>query len=135
MTPTDESATPTDESAPGQSPRRPARELVDTEPVVPGEMLYGEGDVEINAGLQVTTLRVENHGDRPVQVGSHFHFAEVNAALDFDRVAAWGKRLNVLSGSAQRFEPGAAEEVELIPITGQRIVRGLRGLCGGSLDG
>lgn len=104
-------------------------------PLVPGEILFGEGDVEINAGAQVTTLRVVNPADRPIQVGSHFHFAEVNAALEFDREAAWGKRLNVLSGGAVRFEPGAVMEVELIPIKGQRIVPGLRGLCGGSLDG
>jgi urease subunit beta len=134
------------ESAPSE-PRRPGtgerrshhreseEKLADTAPVVPGEVLHGEGDVELNAGLEVTTIHVENHADRPIQVGSHFHFAEVNAALDFDRSAAWGKRLNVLSGGAMRFEPGASEEVHLVPITGQRIVRGLRGLCGGSLDG
>lgn len=98
-------------------------------------MLHGEGPVAINVGQPVTTLRVVNTGDRPIQVGSHFHFAEVNAALDFDREAAWGKRLNVLSGGATRFEPGAVEEVELVPIGGRRVVLGLRGLCGGALDG
>lgn len=103
--------------------------------IIPGEVLYGSGDLEINAGMEVTTLRVANTGDRPIQVGSHFHFAEVNAALDFDRQTAWGKRLNVLSGSAKRFEPGADERVELVPITGQRLVYGLRNQCGGSLDG
>jgi urease subunit beta len=75
-----------------------------------------------------------NTADRPIQVGSHYHFAEVNAGLDFDRAAAWGRRLNVLSGGSVRFEPGAIEEVELIPIAGQRIVAGLRGACGGRLD-
>jgi urease subunit beta len=78
---------------------------------------------------------VENTADRPIQVGSHFHFAEVNAALQLDRKAAWGLRLNVLSGGSVRFEPGAAAEVELVPIAGRRIVPGLRGLCGGELDG
>ncbi len=103
-------------------------------PMIPGEIRFGEGDIVINAGRPVTTLRVVNAADRPVQVGSHFHFAEVNAGLEFDRDAAWGKRLNVMSGGAVRFEPGAVEEVELVPIGGRRIVRGLRGLCGGSLD-
>ncbi|WP_341864309.1 urease subunit beta [Gymnodinialimonas sp. 57CJ19] len=102
--------------------------------MVPGEILYGEGDVIINEGLEVTTIRVANTSDRPIQIGSHFHFAEVNAALEFDRDAAWGKRLAVLSGGAERFEPGAVEEVDLIPIQGKRIVLGLRGLCGGELD-
>ncbi|HET6598726.1 MAG TPA: urease subunit beta [Burkholderiaceae bacterium] len=101
---------------------------------MPGEVLLGEGDVDINVGLEVTTLKVVNGADRPIQVGSHFHFAEVNAALEFDRAAAWGKRLNVLSGGSVRFEPGAVEEVELVPIQGQRVVLGLRGLCGGKLD-
>ena len=104
------------------------------EPVVPGEVLFGSAPVEINADAPVTTLRVQNAADRPIQVGSHYHFAEVNAALEFDRAAAWGKRLNVVSGGSMRFEPGAVEEVELIPIRGQRIVLGLRGLCGGQLD-
>ena len=103
-------------------------------PFTPGEILLGEGDVVINEGLDVTALRVTNTADRPIQIGSHFHFAEVNAALDFDRAAAWGKRLAVLSGGAVRFEPGAVEEVELVPIQGRRIVLGLRGLCGGELD-
>ncbi|MFB7111303.1 urease subunit beta [Streptomyces sp. NPDC001212] len=103
--------------------------------MIPGEVLYGDDPVVINAGKEVTRLRVENTGDRPVQVGSHFHFAEVNAALEFDREAAWGRRLNVLSGGSVRFEPGAIEEVELVPIGGRRIVAGLRGLCGGELDG
>ncbi|WP_111720135.1 urease subunit beta [Homoserinimonas sp. OAct 916] len=103
--------------------------------MIPGEVLYGQDDIEINAGLEVTTLRVVNGADRPIQVGSHFHFAEVNAALEFDRAGAWGQRLNVLSGGSLRFEPGAVEEVELVPIQGKRIVPGLRGLCGGNLDG
>ncbi|MDJ0355234.1 urease subunit beta [Paenarthrobacter sp. PH39-S1] len=118
-----------------QAQRRSAEERISAyEPVVPGEVLYQEEPVEINAGAEVTVLRVENTADRPVQVGSHYHFAEVNAGLTFDRKAAWGKRLNVLAGGSMRFEPGAAEEVELIPIGGKRIVLGLRGLCGGKLD-
>lgn len=103
-------------------------------PIIPGEILYGPGPIVINAGLPVTRLRVVNTADRPVQVGSHFHFAEVNPGLAFDRKAAWGLRLNVLSGGSVRFEPGAVEEVELIPIAGQRIVAGLRGECAGKLD-
>jgi urease subunit beta len=104
------------------------------EPLIPGEVIYGDDPVVINQGKDVVTLRVENTADRPVQVGSHYHFAEVNPALQFDRKAAWGRRLNVLSGGSVRFEPGAAEQVELIPIGGQRIVAGLRGECGGELD-
>ncbi len=119
-----------------QAPRRQSEVALDEarDPLVPGEILYGEGDIVINEGLEVTTIRVTNTSDRPIQIGSHFHFAEVNAALDFDRDAAWGKRLAVLSGGAERFEPGAVAEVNLVPIMGRRIVRGLRGLCGGELD-
>jgi len=104
-------------------------------PLVPGEVLYGDGPVVINAGKDVVKLRVRNTADRPIQVGSHYHFAEANPGLDFDRKVAWGRRLNVLSGGSVRFEPGDVEEVELIPIGGQRIVVGLRGECGGKLDG
>lgn len=119
-----------------QAPRRQTDQpLQATDRIVPGEILLAQGDIEINVGMPITRLRVLNTADRPVQVGSHFHFAEVNAGLEFDREQAWGKRLNVLSGGAMRFEPGAAEEVELVPIQGQRIVWGLRGLCGGQLDG
>jgi urease subunit beta len=108
--------------------------MSERDPMIPGEVLFADGDLEINAGKEVTTLRVRNTGDRPIQVGSHYHFAEVNAALDFDRDAAWGKRLNVLAGGSMRFEPGAEEEVELVPIAGERVVLGLRGLCKGKLD-
>ncbi len=118
-----------------QAPRRHGTSAVhDSDPMIPGEILFGGDDVEINVGLEVTTIRVENIADRPIQVGSHYHFAEVNAGLEFDRSAAWGKRLNILSGGSARFEPGAAEEIELVPIMGQRIVAGLRGLTGGKLD-
>jgi urease subunit beta len=119
-----------------QAPRRRTEAALDpgADPLIPGEILFAEGDVIINEGLEVTTLRVANTSDRPIQIGSHFHFAEVNAALEFDRDAAWGKRLAVLSGGAERFEPGAVLEVELVPIQGKRIVLGLRGLCKGKLD-
>ncbi|MDQ8708018.1 urease subunit beta [Streptomyces sp. LHD-70] len=103
--------------------------------MIPGEILYGDGPVVINEGRDAVTMRVINTGDRPVQVGSHYHFAEANPALEFDRKAAWGRRLAVLSGGSMRFEPGALVEVTLIPIAGQRIVAGLRGECGGPLDG
>lgn len=119
-----------------QAPRRKSDAPLEHEadPIVPGEILYGEDDIVINEGLEITTLRVANTSDRPIQIGSHFHFAEVNAGLEFDRDAAWGKRLAVLSGGAERFEPGAVSEVNLVPIQGKRVVLGLRGLCGGELD-
>ncbi|WP_367619120.1 urease subunit beta [Brachybacterium sp.] len=103
--------------------------------VIPGQIFLRDEPVEINVGLAVTTLRVANVSDRPIQVGSHFHFAEVNPGLEFDRERSWGKRLNVLSGGAMRFEPGADEEVELVPIQGARIALGFRGECRGELDG
>jgi urease subunit beta len=102
---------------------------------VPGEILTGEGPVTINAGKPVTTLAVVNTGDRPVQVGSHYHFAEANPALEFDRDRAWGQRLAVPAGTAVRFEPGIDRDVELVPLGGARIVPGLRGAAGGPLDG
>lgn len=118
-----------------QAPRRAEVDELASLPVIPGEVLYGDYPVVINAGAEVTVLQVVNAADRPIQVGSHFHFAEVNAGLGFDRDAAWGLRLNVLAGGAMRFEPGTSQRVELIPIGGRRIVAGLRGLCGGELDG
>ena len=102
--------------------------------IVPGEVLTGDGEVELNPGRPVTRLAVSNTGDRPVQVGSHFHFAEANAALDFDRAAAWGQRLAVPAGTSVRFEPGLPRDVELVPLGGARVVPGLRGLAGGPLD-
>jgi urease subunit beta len=94
--------------------------------VIPGEILPGEGPVALNAGRSVVTLVVANTGDRPVQVGSHFHFAQANAALRFDRDLAWGCRLNVPAGTAVRFEPGVEREVSLVPLTGRRVVPGLQ---------
>lgn len=101
--------------------------------IVPGEVLLGHGPVEINAGRPVTTMVVVNTGDRPVQVGSHYHFAESNPALEFDRRAAWGQRLAVPAGTAVRFEPGIEREVDLVPLAGARVVPGLRGEVGGPL--
>jgi urease subunit beta len=94
--------------------------------IIPGEILSGEGPVTLNAGRPTLTLVVANTGDRPVQVGSHFHFAQANAALRFDRDAAWGCRLNVPAGTAVRFEPGVEREVSLVPLAGRRVVPGLQ---------
>ena len=102
--------------------------------VIPGEILFGDGDIKLNAGRPVVTLTVVNAGDRPVQVGSHYHFAEANPGLDFDREAAWGHRLAVPAGTSVRFEPGITREVVLIPLAGNRIVPGLRGETGGAID-
>ena len=98
--------------------------------MIPGEILPGEGPVTLNAGRPVLTLIVANTGDRPVQVGSHFHFAQANAALRFDRDLALGHRLNVPAGTAVRFEPGVEREVSLVPLAGRRVVPGLQ--IGGS---
>jgi urease subunit beta len=104
------------------------------QPVVPGEIITGDEPVELNPGRPRTTLVVVNAADRPVQVGSHYHFAAVNPGLEFDREAAWGKRLDVPSGTAVRFEPGVEREVTLVPIAGARHVPGLRPEWAGSLD-
>lgn len=101
---------------------------------VPGEVVPGEGAVTINAGRGVTTIGVVNAGDRPVQVGSHFHFAEANPALQFDRDQAWGKRLAIAAGTSVRFEPGVDRHIDLVDLGGRRVVPGLRGLAGGELD-
>ncbi|MWA15433.1 urease subunit beta [Streptomyces sp. BA2] len=105
-----------------------------THPVIPGEILFADEPVAYNVGREVTALTVLNAADRPVQVGSHYHFAEANPGLDFDRAAAHGKRLNIAAGTAVRFEPGIPVDVELIPLAGLRIVPGLRGETGGPLD-
>ena len=102
--------------------------------MIPGEVIPGAGGIEINDGKPVLSLTVRNTGDRPVQVGSHFHFAEANAALDFDRDAAWGRRLAVSAGTSVRFEPGMPRDIDLVPLAGHRVVPGLRGLAGGPLD-
>lgn len=92
--------------------------------MIPGEIMPKAGDIELNAGAPVTTLLVANTGDRPVQVGSHYHFAETNPALSFDRDAARGLRLDIAAGTAVRFEPGQEREVSLIPLSGDRRVFG-----------
>ncbi len=100
----------------------------------PGEYLLDEAPIEANVGRPTARVVVRHTGDRPVQVGSHFHFFEVNSALDFDRDAARGMRLNVPAGTAVRFEPGDEREVELVALGGARIVHGHRGLVSGPLD-
>jgi urease subunit beta len=102
--------------------------------VIPGELLLGADPIEINAGRPHRTIRVMNTGDRPVQVGSHYHFAEANPALEFDRTAAWGHRLAVPAGTSVRFEPGVPRDVQLVRLGGRRIVAGLRGECAGPID-
>ncbi len=94
--------------------------------MIPGEVFPADGDIELNAGLEAITLNVANTGDRPVQVGSHYHFAETNAALAFDRDAARGYRLDIPSGTAVRFEPGQARDVQLVPYRGARTVHGFQ---------
>ena len=95
-------------------------------PVIPGELFPAEGDIVLNEGREAVTLMVANTGDRPVQVGSHYHFAEANPALDFDRAAARGCRLDIAAGTAVRFEPGQRRQVRVIPYGGGRRVVGFR---------
>ena len=101
--------------------------------MIPGELLTDAGDLPLNPGRRTTTLVVENTGDRPIQVGSHYHFAETNNGLRFDRSAARGMRLNIASGTAVRFEPGQQRTVELVDFAGAREVWGFRGLVQGKL--
>lgn len=101
--------------------------------MIPGEILPASGRVTLNPGRDPLILLVANRGDRPVQVGSHYHFAEANPALDFDRVAARGMRLSIPAGTAIRFEPGQSREVRLIPYAGGRVVQGFRGDVMGAL--
>jgi len=103
-------------------------------PLIPGELIPEPGDLELNAGRPVTILMVANTGDRPVQVGSHFHFQEANPALNFDREAARGLRLDIPAGTAIRFEPGDSRAVQLVPFAGARRVFGFNGLINGPLD-
>lgn len=102
--------------------------------MIPGEILFADDTVPLNEGREVTRLTVVNAADRPVQVGSHYHFAESNPGLHFDRAAAHGKRLHIAAGTAVRFEPGIPVDVELVPFTGRRVIAGLRGETGGALD-
>jgi urease subunit beta len=101
--------------------------------MIPGEIETADGDIELNAGLPRTTIPVANTGDRPVQVGSHYHFAETNSALVFDRALARGQRLDIAAGTAVRFEPGQTREVTLIPYQGARKIFGFRGDVMGDL--
>ena len=101
--------------------------------MIPGEYFIEAGELGLNTGRPTLAVVVENTGDRPIQVGSHYHFAETNAALRFDRDAARGMRLNIASGTAVRFEPGQQRSVELVAYAGERIVHGFRGLVSGKL--
>jgi len=100
----------------------------------PGEIITREGEIELNAGRPTVRIEISNTGDRPVQVGSHYHFFETNAALRFDRAAARGFRLNIAAGTAVRFEPGQTRSVELVALAGDRIVIGFTGAVMGALD-
>ncbi len=102
--------------------------------VIPGELLPADGNIELNAGRETNTVTVANTGDRPIQVGSHFHFFETNKGLRFDRERSYGTRLSIPAGTSVRFEPGDEREVELVAIGGRRIIRGLNGLTQGALD-
>ena len=102
--------------------------------MIPGEVIPAEGDIELNADREAVTLMVANTGDRPVQIGSHYHFAEANVALDFDREAARGRRLDIAPGTAVRFEPGQSREVNLIEIGGARRIYGFNQKIMGALE-
>jgi urease subunit beta len=101
--------------------------------MIPGEVITAPGDLELNAGRPSITLMVANTGDRPIQVGSHYHFAETNNALSFDRAKARGHRLDIAAGTAVRFEPGQTRDVQLVPFAGDRRVFGFQGKVMGSL--
>ena len=102
--------------------------------MIPGEYQIQDGEIELNAGRRTLSLKVANSGDRPIQIGSHYHFFETNDALLFDRVAARGMRLNIAAGTAVRFEPGQSREVELVELDGARRVFGFAGRVMGELD-
>ena len=102
--------------------------------MIPGEVIAASGEIELNAGAPVTVLMVANTGDRPVQVGSHYHFAETNPGLSFDRAAARGQRLDIPAGTAVRFEPGQSREVRLVPLSGARVVYGFNQKVMGPLE-
>lgn len=101
--------------------------------MIPGEFFVAEGDIELNEGREAVSLTVSNSGDRPIQVGSHYHFAETNPALEFDRAAAHGTRLDIAAGTAVRFEPGQTREIAVVPFEGSRRVYGFNGKVMGSL--
>jgi urease subunit beta len=114
--------------------RRTACGLKESETMIPGEIFTRDGEIELNAGLTAVTLDVANTGDRPIQVGSHYHFFETNPALDFDREKTRGMRLDIAAGSAVRFEPGQTRTVTLVPYRGYRIVFGFNQKVMGELD-
>ena len=103
--------------------------------MIPGEIVTAAGDIELNRGRAAVTLEVSNTGDRPIQVGSHYHFFETNQALSFDRAAARGCRLDIPAGTAVRFEPGQTRTVRLVPYAGARTVHGFNGKIAGKLEG
>jgi len=111
-----------------------ASDLPPDEPIIPGELFPAAGEIVLNAGRQTVTVEVANTGDRPIQVGSHYHFFEANRALAFDRAATYGYRLDIASGAAVRFEPGEARPVRLVALAGSREVWGCNGLVQGALD-
>lgn len=102
--------------------------------MIPGEMQIDDGEIELNVGRKTVTVSVTNEGDRPIQIGSHFHFYEANPALAFERKLAYGTRLNIAAGTAVRFEPGQSRTVELVALAGERIVYGFNGKVNGQLD-
>ncbi|MGX5707817.1 urease subunit beta [Brucella lupini] len=101
--------------------------------MIPGEIITQDGDIELNQGQPTITIKVANTGDRPIQVGSHFHFYEVNAALSFERAKAPGQRLDIAAGTAVRFEPGQERDVTLVPVSGKREIYGFRQMVMGKL--
>jgi len=116
-------------------PVRPGLAAADPGLIVPGEIIAMDGDIELNVGRARARIKALNTGDRPIQIGSHFHFFEVNRALQFDRAAAFGKHLDIPAGTAVRFEPGDEKEVALVDFGGRREIFGLNGLTDGSVDG
>jgi urease subunit beta len=103
--------------------------------MIPGELIILDKDIELNAGREAVELEVSNTADRPIQVGSHYHFYEANPGLEFDRAAAWGRRLDIIPGTSVRFEPGRSRRVALVPFGGRRRAVGFRGAVMGPLDG
>ena len=114
-------------SSPAMTPRKSRGHMI------PGELFIQDGEIELNAGRKTVTLNVANTGDRPIQVGSHYHFFETNPALKFDRKKARGMRLDIAAGTAVRFEPGQTRDVQLVALTGKRVVYGFRGDVMGKL--
>lgn len=115
-------------------PIRPGKQPQSAKEHTPGELITVEGDIELNKGREKCTLKVTNTGDRPIQIGSHYHFFETNSALEFDRAAAFGKRLDIPSGVSKRFEPGESKEVTLVAIGGHARVTGFNNLTNGSVN-